>query len=58
LVEEIDMNIEQMAIDAGVIVVEGDNTYWTENNAIEVLEQFAILVVRAYTIEVLSNKFK
>jgi hypothetical protein len=52
------MNIEQMAIDAGVIVVEDGKTYWTENNAVEVLEQFAILVVRAYTIEVLSNKFK
>ncbi len=52
------MNIEQMAIDAGVIVVENDATYWTENNAIEVLDKFAQLVIQAYTIEVLSTKFK
>jgi hypothetical protein len=52
------MNIERMAIDAGVIVVEDGKTYWTENNAVEVLDKFAQLVIRAYTIEVLSTKFK
>ena len=42
------MNIEKLAIEAGVIhVSEDDNsTYWTENNAIEVLERFAQLVLR------------
>jgi hypothetical protein len=52
------MNIERMAIKAGVIVVEGDKTYWTENDAIEVLDKFAQLVIQAYMLEVLSNKFK
>jgi hypothetical protein len=39
------MNIEQMAIDAGVIVVDREYTCWTENNAIEVLDKFARLVI-------------
>ena len=43
------MNIEQLAIEAGVIYVdEGvlhSSLYWTENNAIEVLEKFAQLVL-------------
>ena len=40
------MNIKQLAIEAGVIYVEGKNTYWTENNAIEVLEKFANAVIK------------
>jgi hypothetical protein len=38
------MNIEQMAIDAGDIVVQNGIIYWTENDALEVLERFAMLV--------------
>jgi hypothetical protein len=38
------MNIDQMAIEAGVIVVEDGITYWTENDALEVLERFTMLV--------------
>lgn len=52
------MNIERMAIQAGVIEVTEDATYWTENNAIEVLDKFAQLVIQAYMLEVLSTKFK
>lgn len=52
------MNIERMAIDAGVIEVTEDSTYWTESNAIEVLDKFAQLVIQAYMLEVLSTKFK
>jgi hypothetical protein len=42
------MNIEQLAIDAGVIYVAEDYTYWTENNAIEVLDKFAQMVIQAH----------
>jgi hypothetical protein len=42
------MNIEQLAIQAGVIDVTDNSTYWTENNAIEVLDKFAQLVIQAY----------
>jgi len=55
------MNIEQMAIDAGVIVVEGDNTYWTENDDIEVFEQFTRLVLEEFTTHIekrLKKDFK
>jgi hypothetical protein len=55
------MNIEQMAIDAGVIVVEDGKTYWTENDAIEVLEQFTRLVLEEFTTRIekkLKEDFK
>lgn len=39
------MDIEKLAVEAGVIVVDEQNTYWTENNAIEVLDKFAKLVI-------------
>ena len=43
------MNIEQLAIEAGVIYVdEGvlhSSLYWTDNNAIEVLDKFAQAVI-------------
>ena len=42
------MNIEQLAIEAGVIYVDENSTYWTDNNAIEVLDKFAQLVIQAY----------
>jgi hypothetical protein len=42
------MNIEQLAIQAGVIDVTDNSTYWTENNAIEVLDKFAQLVIQTY----------
>lgn len=41
------MNIEKLAIESGVIYVNDNSTYWTENNAIEVLERFAQAVLRA-----------
>lgn len=40
------MNIEQLAIESGVIHVDGTNTYWTDNNAIEVLDKFANAVIK------------
>jgi acetyl-CoA carboxylase alpha subunit len=40
------MNIKQLAIEAGVIYVDGTSTYWTDNNAIEVLEKFAQAVIK------------
>ena len=40
------MNIEQLAIEAGVIYVDGTSTYWTDNNAIEVLDKFAQAVIK------------
>ena len=39
------MDIEQLAIKAGVIYVDEKSTYWTNNNAIEVLENFARLIL-------------
>ena len=39
------MNIEELAIKAGVIDVVNEDTYWTVNNAIEVLGKFAKLVL-------------
>jgi hypothetical protein len=42
------MNIERLAIEAGVIYVDENSTYWTENNAIEVLDKFAQLVIQTY----------
>lgn len=42
------MNIEELAIKAGVIEVSENSTYWTENNAIEVLDTFAQLVIENY----------
>jgi hypothetical protein len=38
------MDILQLAIEAGVIFVEDGDIYWTENDALEVLERFAMLV--------------
>jgi hypothetical protein len=40
------MNIKQLAIEAGVIYVDGTSTYWTDNNAIEVLDKFAQAVIK------------
>jgi hypothetical protein len=40
------MNIEKLAIEAGVIVVDDGFIYWTENDAIEVLEKFAQAVIK------------
>ena len=34
------MNVEQLAIECGVIVADEQTTVWTNNNAIEVLERF------------------
>lgn len=42
------MNIEQLAIEAGVIHVDESSTYWTDNNAIEVLEKFAQAVIKEW----------
>jgi hypothetical protein len=42
------MDIEQLAIQAGVIDITNNSIYWTENNAIEVLDKFAQLVIQAY----------
>jgi hypothetical protein len=42
------MDIEQLAIQAGVIYSDFQNTYWTKNNAIEVLDKFAQLVIQEY----------
>ena len=42
------MNIEQLAIEAGVIYVDESSTYWTDNNAIEVLEKFAQAVIKEW----------
>ena len=46
------MNIEQLAIEAGVIYVdEGvlhSSLYWTDNNAIEVLDKFAQAVIKEW----------
>lgn len=39
------MNIEELAIKAGVIVVDDGSTFWAGNNAIEVLDKFAELVL-------------
>lgn len=39
------MDIEQLAIKAGVIYVDEKSTYWTSNNALEVLENFARLIL-------------
>ena len=41
------MNIEKLAIESGVIHVNDNSIYWTENNAIEVLVRFAQAVLRA-----------
>ena len=41
------MNIEKLAIESGVIHVNDNSTYWTENNAIEVLSKFAEAVIKA-----------
>jgi hypothetical protein len=46
--EENKMDIEQLAIQAGVIDITNNSIYWTENNAIEVLDKFAQLVIQAY----------
>ena len=40
------MDIEKMAIEAGVIYADEQLTYWTDNNAIEVLDRFAQLVIK------------
>jgi hypothetical protein len=45
------MNIEKLAIESGVIYADGCTTYWTENNAVEVLDRFSKLVIREYTNE-------
>jgi hypothetical protein len=42
------MDIEKIAVEAGVLYVDEQSTYWTENNAIEVLDRFAQLVIKAY----------
>ena len=42
------MNIEQLAIEAGVIYVDESSTYWTDNNAIEVLDKFAQAVIKEW----------
>lgn len=39
------MNIEQLAIEAGVIYADEKSTHWTNNNAIEALDNFARLVL-------------
>lgn len=49
------MDIELIAIQAGVIVVEEDSTYWSENNAIEVLSRFAQLVIQASDLAKIRN---
>jgi hypothetical protein len=38
-------DIKQMAIEAGVIFYEGENLFWTENDAVEALARFAELIV-------------
>jgi hypothetical protein len=43
------MDIEKLAIEAGVIHVDESGTYWTDNNAIEVLENFARLLLEIPT---------
>jgi hypothetical protein len=45
------MNIEQLAVQSGVIFVDSKSTYWTENNAIASLDKFAALA----TTEVLDE---
>lgn len=45
------MNIEQIAMETGVIFADESYTYWSENNAIEVLERFAQAVIREFVAE-------
>ena len=45
------MNIEKLAIESGVIYADVCTTYWTENNAVEVLDRFSKLVIREYISE-------
>jgi len=40
------MNIEKLAIESGVIHVNDNSIYWTENNAVEVLVRFAQAVLK------------
>ena len=40
------MNIEKLAIESGVIYADERVTYWTDNNAIEVLYKFAQAVLK------------
>jgi hypothetical protein len=50
------MNIKELAINAGVIEVSEGLTYWTENDAIEVLDTFAKLVVENYLLNELKTQ--
>lgn len=40
------MDIKKLAVKSGVIVVEGDDIFWTENDAVEVLTKFAQEIIR------------
>lgn len=45
------MDIEQLAVKAGVLYVDDTSTYWTTNNAIQALDDFALRVIKAYLYE-------
>ena len=46
-------DIEKLAVEAGILYVDDSSTIWqTKNNAIEVLDKFAQLVIEQYTKEV------
>ena len=46
-------DIEKLAVEAGILYVDDSSTIWqTKNNAIEVLDRFAQLVIEQYTKEV------
>ena len=42
-------DIEKLAVEAGILYVDDSSTIWqTKNNAIEVLDKFAQLVIEQY----------
>ena len=49
------MDIEQLAIKAGVLYVDDTSTYYTTNNAIQALDDFARRVIKAYLYEQAEN---